>query len=132
MSYEAWGEPDDSPFDAAIEAGWLDPKDMSKALLDVMNERDRQWNEENFDPAHDDRYLNFELGKAAAAYLGEAIIKDATRADHSKRDFPPGVWPWHRNWWKPKDRRRDLVRAGALIIAEIERLDRAAAKAVTP
>jgi hypothetical protein len=27
-------------------------------------------------------------------------------------------------WWKPKDRRRDLVRAAALIIAEIERLDR--------
>jgi hypothetical protein len=38
------------------------------------------------------------------------------------------IWPWDRKWWKPKDRRRDLVRAGALILAEIERLDRAAAK----
>jgi hypothetical protein len=29
-------------------------------------------------------------------------------------------------WWKPTNRRRDLVKAGALILAEIERLDRAA------
>jgi hypothetical protein len=38
------------------------------------------------------------------------------------------VWPWSREWWQPKDRRRDLVRAGALIVAEIERLDRAASR----
>lgn len=31
-----------------------------------------------------------------------------------------------RDWWKPKDRRRNLVKAGALIVAEIERLDRLA------
>jgi hypothetical protein len=36
------------------------------------------------------------------------------------------LWPWHDDWWKPKDRRRDLIRAAALIVAEIERLDRAA------
>jgi hypothetical protein len=38
---------------------------------------------------------------------------------------PPQQWPWLSKWWKPKDRRRDLVRAAALVIAEIERLDRA-------
>lgn len=27
-------------------------------------------------------------------------------------------------WWKPTNRRRDLVKAAALILAEIERLDR--------
>jgi hypothetical protein len=31
---------------------------------------------------------------------------------------------WDRDSWKPKDRRRNLVRAAALLIAEIERLDR--------
>lgn len=36
----------------------------------------------------------------------------------------PPTWPWGAEWWKPKEPRRDLVRAGALIIAEIERLDR--------
>ena len=34
------------------------------------------------------------------------------------------LWPWAAEWWKPKDCRRNLVRAGALILAEIERLDR--------
>lgn len=41
----------------------------------------------------------------------------------------PGYnWPrsWSRAWWKPKNPRRDLVRAAALLIAEIERLDRRA------
>lgn len=46
------------------------------------------------------------------------------------KDGPPGTvvprgWPWGSSWWKPKDPRRDLVRAGALILAEIERIDRA-------
>lgn len=36
-------------------------------------------------------------------------------------------WPWALEWWKPKDNRRNLIRAAALVIAEIERLDRAAA-----
>lgn len=33
-------------------------------------------------------------------------------------------WPWDAKWWKPKNTRRDLVRAGALIVAELERMDR--------
>jgi hypothetical protein len=34
----------------------------------------------------------------------------------------PGGWDW--SWFKPTTPRRDLVKAGALIVAEIERLDR--------
>lgn len=41
----------------------------------------------------------------------------------------PGDRLWVReNGWQPKNPRRDLVRAAALIIAEIERIDRAEAK----
>ena len=36
----------------------------------------------------------------------------------------PDDWPWSDKWWKPKDKIRDLVRAGALIAAEIDRLQR--------
>lgn len=45
-------------------------------------------------------------------------------------DHPhPGLgWPFPPRSWKPKDRRRDLVRAAALLVAEIERLDREAAR----
>ncbi|MBZ9986085.1 hypothetical protein LB572_03125 [Mesorhizobium sp. BH1-1-5] len=125
MSYEAWGEPDDSAFEAAIEAGWLDPADLSKALVDVMNERNRQQDAEGWTPEHDDEHGDGSLAMVAALYaeprpllkrVGDWIV--------------PAYWPqsWDFKFWKPKDRRRDLVRAGALILAEIERLDRLAAK----
>ncbi len=36
----------------------------------------------------------------------------------------PVMWPWDAKWWKPSpnDRVRELVKAGALIAAEIDRL----------
>lgn len=39
------------------------------------------------------------------------------------------AWPWEARFWKPcpDDRARELVKAGALIAAEIDRLQRAAA-----
>ena len=37
----------------------------------------------------------------------------------------PSYWPWTAEWWKPRTKRENLVRAGALILAEVERLDRA-------
>jgi len=81
------------------------------AALDVLEERARQVSVEGWDPDHDDEvHDDGELARAAACYaLGEA----------------GDLWPWDIRWWKPKDRRRDLVRAGALIVAEIECLDRA-------
>jgi hypothetical protein len=139
MSYEAWGEPDDNPFEKAIEAGWIDPADQTKALIDVMNERNRQEDAEGYSPAHDDGYVSGELAAAALSYVmfahfvsmceGEGGSPEQI-ADILKKDGPPpDVWPWAAEFWKPTDRRRSLVKAGALILAEIERLDRLAAKA---
>ncbi len=82
-------------------------------IEDIAAERARQIEAEGWTPNCDDEYRNGELARAAASYaLHAAFFRDA--AEHE--------------WWKPKDRRRDLVRAGALIVAEIERLDRAAAR----
>lgn len=89
----------------------------SKAMDDVIAERLRQVNAEGWSYEHDDEHDEGELAMAAAAYCEHAINQD---------DNVPGFWPWPAGQWKPKDRRRDLVRAAALIIAEIERLDRAA------
>ena len=38
----------------------------------------------------------------------------------------PPTWPWDESWFKPTpdDRIRELVKAGALILAEIDRLQR--------
>ncbi|MFN3321313.1 MAG: hypothetical protein ACK43M_21435, partial [Allorhizobium sp.] len=72
------------------------------------------------------------LAKAAAIYTVGATLDGPDRAvmDAHGASGTPGwmkeLWPWGIEWWKPTDRRRDLVKAGALIIAEIERLDRAA------
>lgn len=137
MSYEAWGEPEDCPFDAASEAGWLDPTDLSKALIDVMNERDRQWNEEGFSAEWDDAARQpLELARAAMCYvMHPVLVHDLTarmRIEASAESYqtcpPPKGWPFERAWWKPTDPRRDMVKAAALILAEIERLDRAEAK----
>ena len=129
MSYEAWGEPDDSPYEAAIEAGWIDPQDLSKAVIDVMNERDRQRNEEGWTPEHDDQHRGGELALAAGSYCESAARPRLLARAPGAAFTVPRLWPrgWSLDWWKPKDPRRDLVRAGALIIAEIERLDRAEA-----
>lgn len=83
------------------------------AMEDVAAERRRQVYDEGWTPEHDDAHSLGELAKAAASYAAGS---------------PAWTWPWDKKWWKPTDRRRDLVKAGALIVAEIERLDRAAAK----
>lgn len=111
MSWEAWGSGDDDPDwrNDAIENGWWNPDDISQAIKDMWLERERQVTEEGWSEAHDDGHTDNELALAAACYaIGNAAL-----------------WPWSLSWWKPAGRRRDLVKAAALIIAEIERLDRA-------
>lgn len=90
-----------------------------KALLPILKERIRQIRKEGWSPEHDDQHTDGELAKAAACYVGWAgqIPGDV-----------PTIWPWAKQWWKLKGRRRDLVRAAALIVAELERMDRAEAK----
>ncbi|MBB3591696.1 hypothetical protein FHX08_002040 [Rhizobium sp. BK529] len=108
------------------------PQMLGTALLDVAAERRRQVEVEGWTPAHDDRHTDGSMAQAAAAYA----LKARSDESHANgvRIRPPYLWPdsWHVSWWKPKDRRRDLVRAAALIIAEIERLDRAAVVAPIP
>lgn len=128
MSLEAWGDenPDDAYYDswsdAASEAGWIDPDDLSQASLDIIQERDRQQHEEGWTPEHDDSHAPGAMSRAAACYAF-ASFHDA----HYRDDGTPVGWPWEAAWWKPKDARSNLIRAAALITAEIERLDRAAA-----
>ncbi|WCA57802.1 hypothetical protein G6M16_008860 [Agrobacterium tumefaciens] len=81
---------------------------MSKAVEDVLAERKRQV---GWTPEHDDKHTDGALAKAATCYA-------------SVYRLAASYWPWDIKWWKPKDRRRDLIRAAALLIAEIERLDR--------
>lgn len=91
---------------------------LTKAATDVLAERQRQIEVEGWTPDHDDQHDDGQLALAAACY--------AYQADAPMKGEAPFGWPWDRIWWKPGDRRRMLVKAAALILAEIERLDRQA------
>lgn len=87
-------------------------------LDEIANERQRQIKKEGWSIKHDNKHKNGELSIAAACY--------ALSAAGWKRTTIWEIWPaaWGLDWLKPKSSRRDLIRAAALIVAEIERLDR--------
>lgn len=113
----------------------------TKAVTDILAERVRQIKKENFDYQHDDQHVNGELAVAAACYATPHRI-------YFKEDYADSVrfvdpWPFdsasdHRpyegnvvrsNGAKGEIVRRSLlVKAAALILAEIERMDRASLK----
>ena len=91
---------------------------MSDAARDVIAERARQMSVEGWTPEHDDEHADESLAIAAVCYV---LFGDSPNSPN----HPPSAWPWAAEWWKPKDHRRNLVRATALLIAELERRDRA-------
>ena len=88
----------------------------------IAEERERQIKEEGFIPEEDKIYINVELSNAAACYIASSqatIMRGIVCSD------VVNLWPWESEWWKPsKDPIRDLVKAGALIAAEIDRLQK--------
>ncbi|CAO1663439.1 hypothetical protein NYA30BAC_01957 [Halomonas sp. NYA30] len=119
-----WSDP---RFDEADEAPVPNP---IVALFELNEERSRQVNAEGFSREQDDQWSKGELASLACCYADHAaFIAQA----HFGYEASEPVWlPGNMDsqWWKPSlDPRRDLVKAGALILAEIERLDRAAARA---
>jgi len=86
---------------------------MLEAWKDVLKERVRQVKEESWSLDHDDSHTHCDLSTAAACY---ALDDGANEV--------PELWPWTSESWKPKTYRENLVRAAALLIAEIERVDR--------
>lgn len=99
---------------------------QTDAARDVLFERKRQREVEGFDNKHDDHYISGDLAMAGATYAINAAANISAFRWCTKDDAAPDEWPWPNRWWKPSTTRRDLVKAGALILAEIERLDRAA------
>lgn len=114
--------------------------DEAVAVRDIVCERQRQIAVEGWTQDHDDAHEGFQMAQAAATYALAAAWPDKTEravmdysgdgesgGDHKSTPYDLFKhWPWSEVWWKPRNRRQDLVRAGALIVAEIERLDRAA------
>lgn len=101
---------------------------MRMVWLEVGGERERQLEEEGFSFAHDDQHAGGELAAMAAVYAMPPTCRewDVSSVGYSltlDESLTPEGWVG-----KFGDRRRELVKAAALILAEIERLDRAANK----
>ena len=133
--YRAAGQ---KPADCQAIRDWMTavqpapPEKHMQGLADAIAERVRQIDAEGWTTEHDDSHAHSEMARAAAAYcLGQPELTG--RVQDGKRFLPwrSMIWPWSKEWWKPKTRREDLIRAAALIIAEIERLDRAATTEVS-
>ena len=106
---------------------------MQSILEEIAQERQRQMSAEGWTHEHDDRHLDGQLAKAAACYAYAATVPEIVRevdqmraGEQSQIAVIARCWPWTWGCWKPKDRRRDCVRAAALLVAEIERIDRIA------
>lgn len=95
---------------------------LTQAAADVLAERRRQVEVEGWTPEHDDEHKSGGMAVAAACYAAWSMpSRPASEAVAT-------LWPWTgwaREWFKPKDTRHNLIRAAALLLAEIERLDRA-------
>jgi hypothetical protein len=95
----------------------------------IREERLRQIMEEGYRAAHDDSHKGFELGLAASSYLNAVVAPDE-EGDENGKSRPCWDWPWAKEDWKPSDDPiRNLVKSGALIAAEIDRLQRLNGKA---
>lgn len=101
---------------------------MKTGIERIANERLRQIGYEGWTPEHDDEHEDGSLAAAAACYVSFSTASEDVRGHLRQNGM--AAWPWERNWWKPSpgdspsDRIRELEKAGALIAAEIDRLQR--------
>ena len=97
---------------------------MKSGAIMILDERDRQITQEGFGFDHDDAQKDGQLAKAAESYLCIVCCPDE-EGDENGKVRPQYDWPWSKADWKPSNNPiRNLVKAGALIAAEIDRLQR--------
>jgi len=94
----------------------------------ILQERNRQIEEEGWTPEHDDEHTGGELALVAALFASPMDLFRRSRSGLGYSD----PWPedWDHRWDKrttvvdTSSRIKVLVKAGALIAAEIDRLQR--------
>jgi len=123
---------------------------MKTGIELIAEERERQLRKEGWSSEHDDEHSDGSLALAALCYARPPeTLRMITKLENEdisngRGDYPvwgevpyqvPTDWPesWNAIWWNPgvegePNRIRDLVKAGALIAAEIDRLNRVAEK----
>lgn len=100
----------------------------------IAAERERQITELGYDVEHDRGHDDADLAFAAAVYAAPTTIyllrvqENAMHEGHGDGGRVEWVEPWPLEWERaekpttPEERIRELVKAGALLAAEIDRL----------
>lgn len=100
-------------------------EDQRNAVVDLILAECRHQEEKGFSAEHDDEHREGELAAAAATY---AMIGEMAQCETGARrkEIADRLWPWTNRCPQPGaiDPRTALVRAGALIVAELARLER--------
>lgn len=103
-------------------------KTLERAIELIKAERLRQIEKEGFTQEHDAEHEDNILAQAAASYALDEEVRNAISELCTPELFSitnvPVTWPFDDEYWKPSpdNRLRELIKAAALIIAEIERL----------
>ncbi|MDF2381340.1 hypothetical protein JMG10_07680 [Nostoc ellipsosporum NOK] len=112
---------------------------MKTAIQKIAEERQRQIDKKGYCQTHDQDHDKAELASAAAAYTTSYVVNTQAKASEDKitrrrlavMNTSIGlIWPFHGGEFKPNYENpiRDLIKAGALIVAEIERIEGVADK----
>lgn len=97
---------------------------VSESARAVLAERRRQI-ELGYNATEDDQNEDGQLARAGLCYVMTTLDMSISRAWT--------LWPWTSTQWKPSDdARRNLIKGLALILADLERRDRAAAHKESP
>jgi hypothetical protein len=109
---------------------YLDPLAPPEDVIqEIAAERRRQVKVKGWTSTHDDEHGDGEMAQAAATYAVLAMTKIMHEESPVIGRLAAAIkwlWPWSPVWLKRDNTaRRMLVKAGALIVAEIERIDRA-------
>lgn len=95
-----------SPFDELSSGMWT-------GVVWIANERYRQIREKGYDAAKDDKQTDSKLAFAAITYA---------MPENCRKELADVFWPWDKKYFHPShDQLKNLIKAGALIAAEIDR-----------
>lgn len=98
---------------------------MKTGIEIISDERKRQIEVEGYTSEHDDKEKGNQIALAAACYAIPAYVLNVPVLNNRKTVFDI-IWNWDDEFWKPtpNNRIKELAKAGALIAAEIDRLQR--------
>jgi len=109
---------------------------MKTGIELIADERHRQVNEEGWTPEHDDAHTDASMAMVAALYAAPVNLYERTK-NWEGVEIHTDPWPWKTivddmvpiklNAWDNRrihDEKRRLVIAGALIAAELDRINR--------